>query len=151
MEKISSEIKVGDSLYCTLIGNCVVTQISSDGNVICVTPFLKSHRLCLDGYGRYHSDGECVLFPSREWRRWDLKPGSPVMVQKGEDWVLRYFSRTRGSLHYVFPEGRDFGSEGYYAELGIPCECYKIVVPYEDFNPLNIEESLVHQLIPKRK
>lgn len=90
-------------------------------------------------------DAECTFFPDkdqRDWSKWkcpkpDLPIDTPVMVSDDKmDWRLRYYAGN----HICW----DFGKKSTDAKSAIP---WKYIVPYNKFNPNNIEESLKHNIV----
>ncbi len=60
----------GETFYCTLCGNVTVEKITPT-NYIIVDSF-DNKNFCLESDGKFYSKGECVLFPSKDQRDWDI-------------------------------------------------------------------------------
>lgn len=87
----------------------------------------------------YIKTSECLLFPSKEQRDWSkfvppLKEGSPVLVSdNGEEFALRYYM---GS-NYAYVNRR----------RGLDVEPWRFIIPFDKFDPNNIEESLKYNIV----
>ena len=69
---IIDKIKVGDTLYSTIMGEATIIKIDSKNT--CANNIIVKSELGLtfsfDKEGKYYTTGECVLFPSKENRDW---------------------------------------------------------------------------------
>ena len=91
--EILSRQPIGTKLYSPLCGEVVFDHITEEGNhIICRSRnipgsgsvgFTSDGRF-YDGKGRVASDGECLLFPSKFLRQWDVtqfEDGDVVVVE----------------------------------------------------------------------
>ena len=63
-------LKVGDIIYSTILGECLVERIS-DSKLFPITVKNGDYEQNYTKNGRYFSNlGECTLFPSKENRDW---------------------------------------------------------------------------------
>lgn len=90
---------VGEEFYTSSHGIVVLHKIS--GNVISVRKPASNVNIVLNYDGSFHSDGECILFPSKENRDWNTyKPkvkfeiGEPcwVKVRSIFGWDLKFYT-----------------------------------------------------------
>lgn len=92
--EILSRQPIGTKLYSPLCGEVVFDHITEEGNhIICRSRnipgsgsvgFTSDGRF-YDGKGRVASDGECLLFPSKDLRQWDViqfEDGDAVVVEE---------------------------------------------------------------------
>lgn len=94
-------------------------------------------------YYNEYANTECLLFPSKEQRDWskfkptkvDLPINTPVMIQCGNEFVLRYYAGN-GEVFRM-------GLQSYNNADTYP---YDVIIPFDKFNPNNIEESLKYKL-----
>ncbi len=102
--EILSKQPIGTKLYSPLCGEVVFDHITEEGNhIICRSRnipgsgsvgFTSDGRF-YDGKGRVASDGECLLFPSKNLRQWDVtqfEDGDVVVVEEhdirfGRPWL----------------------------------------------------------------
>ena len=90
-------------------------------------------------YYRSYSNGECLLFPSKDKRDWDnvcfLKDKAPVMVSDdGYDWRLRNFRDNHTA--YLLDEGGNIVTYCYWS----------YVVPIDKFNFDDTHSSILNAL-----
>lgn len=98
--------------------------------------------------GYYFPDyncAECVIFPSkdqRDWSKWvcpkpDLPIDTPVMVNDGDkiNWILRCYAGGKHTYKY--------GLKKKDSSIRIP---WKHIIPFDKFNPNDIEESLKYDI-----
>nr|DAF77531.1 MAG TPA: hypothetical protein [Caudoviricetes sp.] len=94
--EILSKQPIGTKLYSSLCGEVAFDHITEEGDhIICrsrnipgsgYVGFTSDGRF-YDGKGRVASDGECVLFPSKELRQWDVtqfEDGDVVVVETND-------------------------------------------------------------------
>ena len=94
-----------------------------------------------DGKHYVHTKGECTLFPSKEQRDWSkfkkpIPEGTPMMCKGREDvWMLKYYKcyKIEEDKHYV-------------KDVVVGESFYSNVIPYDEFNPNDIGESLKHDI-----
>ena len=95
----------------------------------------------------YFNLGECTLFPSKEQRDWSkferpIPIDTPMMCSDlGEihDFSIRFYAGKDGKGHYTFTNG---GTSQEYV-----CTCHwKYMIPFDRFNPNDIEESLKYNV-----
>lgn len=138
-------------MYSPLFGKCNLVSIRN--------PKDTSYPIIVDTYagvckftkdGKYYCDAidsECILFPSKDQRDWSkfVKPipkdTSMMVSNDGENWKLRYYATYYGfdNTHYCFTNG------GKSSNTSI-IESFKYTIPYDKFNPNNIEESLKYNI-----
>lgn len=82
-------------------------------------------------------DGKIIIVPLNNEEEEDLPIDTPVMVMDAfNSWVLRYYAG----------KGKCF-SDGYKSKSqGMSIEFSKII-PFDKFNPNNIEESLKYNIV----
>lgn len=119
--EILSKQPIGTKLYSPLCGEVVFDHITEEGNhIICRSRnipgsgsvgFTSDGRF-YDGKGRVASDGECLLFPSKFLRQWDVtqfEDGDVVVVETDdvrfdEPWLyIMIFEKcdwSDGGIHY---------------------------------------------------
>lgn len=130
-EKLKN-VPTGTIFYTTTRGNCellringekVVVQISIDGTSY-------TYKYDLDKFERLGSNGECIIFPSKDQRDWNLfeynpiKIGTPVMVGNcKQSWSLKYYA----------------GNGKYSNQADKTIEvCWKHVIPVTEFDFINL-------------
>lgn len=100
--EIIKELKIKQG-YSPIYGYCKVS-IKSDQIVLTVPG--STHIAYLEKDGKVTSEGECLIFPSKDNRDWNdfywrekvrlLPENTPVMVSNcKEDWSLRYYKTDR--------------------------------------------------------
>lgn len=148
MQSIINIIREGEHAYCTLIGDCIIRKVNKQKNLIKIestncTKVLK--HLKLDEYGRVCEEGECVLFPNRDRKSWDLPLDTPVMVYTSKcTWELRYYyTKYDENSHYVFPLGLRYSGS---LRSSLPLEIYSVIVPFSLFDPINVEQNKKNKL-----
>ena len=104
--------KKGLKLYSPVFGECEFDHVSPSDSIYVR---YKDTQIEFNKYGQFslnNSDGECLLFPSKEVREWsnyqspyDFKPFDKVVVRDGEyTWHIDFFecyNPTDGSDPYV--------------------------------------------------
>ena len=124
LTKILKDCPIGTKLYSTLCGEVKLKKVENDKYPIGIENN-DGDRFWLTKDGKYifgsGSDGECILFPSKEQRDWSkftapwykkekfdpntLKPFDRVLVRDYSDneWVCSIFSHIQQeySFHYV--------------------------------------------------
>lgn len=117
-EKLKNVPK-GFKLYCTLVGDVLFESIKDGDNIKVCTDrnHFVSHHI-FNRYGLYDSDGECLLFPSKEQRDWsrfsfeskvshNFKPFDKVIVRDNIDgvWKADIFSHMSESNRFACTGG----------------------------------------------
>lgn len=140
----------GTKLYSSLIGDCELKFVSVSRDNITVkykkiisTDNNSFDTTTFDKFGRYFTYyGECTLFPSKEQRDWskfkiDLPIDTTVVVSDNKiNWRLRYYA------------GNNLAYQGGYKSKDAKVEIYwKYIIPFDKFNPNNIEESLKYNIV----
>lgn len=93
-------VPAGTVFYTTMRGNCEFCRISNKNIIIKIVDCSSCFIYALDKFGRLGSDGECIIFPSKEQRDWSkfeydpIKIGTPVMVcdNPKDGWDLNYYA-----------------------------------------------------------
>ena len=122
----------GTKLYCTFLGDVTFQCIEKDR--IIIKNGYDSCSLLKDG--TFSSEGECVIFPSREQRDWrkfkvpikrfnpkEFRPFDKVLLRDGYDltWVPDFFEK-------ILPK-----ISGKYVAINISNRCtWKMCIPYND-------------------
>ena len=86
--------------------------------------------------------GECTLFPSKEQRDWSkferpIPIGTPMICRNNDwdDWVIKYYKGINEErMHIVSNDG------------GVIVTTYLYIIPFDKFNPRDIEESLKYNI-----
>lgn len=89
----------GTKLYSPIFGECEFDHISPNGSIYV---YYKDTQIEFNKYGQFNlnnSEGECLLFPSKEVREWsnyqaphDFKPFDKVVVRDGDyTWHIDFF------------------------------------------------------------
>lgn len=112
LTKILKDCPKDTKLYCSLYGEVLFEGIITGNHNYFIEVYVKAlNSLIMFTYnGRYFSNGECVLFPSKDQRDWNkftapwykkdkfdpstLKPFDKVLVQISRDdiWSVDFFS-----------------------------------------------------------
>ena len=112
LTKILKDCPKYTKLYCSLYGEVLFEGIITGNHNYFIEVYVKAlNSLIMFTYdGRYFSNGECVLFPSKDQRDWNkftapwykkdkfdpstLKPFDKVLVQISRDdiWSIDFFS-----------------------------------------------------------
>lgn len=85
--------------YCSICGECDIELETRNQIKLCLNKFLS---ITLDENGKYLENGECVIFPSKDNRDWNmvldenknklLPVFTPVMASDdGENWSVKYY------------------------------------------------------------
>ena len=97
--ELLKDCPIGTKLYCTMFGEVLFTGYI-DSNI------LLNGCICIDKFGRWNKDGECILFPSKEQRDWSKFVAPQPLPQAGElcwtrssigNWIPRYATGTTAS------------------------------------------------------
>jgi hypothetical protein len=100
----------GIKLYSPIFGECKFDHVSPCDSIYV---YYKDTQIEFNKYGQFglnNSDGECLLFPSKEIREWnnyrvlvpyDFKPFDKVVVRDDSLWHIDLFERY--SLDNEFP------------------------------------------------
>lgn len=89
----------------------------------------------------------CIVFPSkdqRDWSKWvcpkpDLPVDTPVMINiRASEWVLRFYAGDKACWH-----------DGLTSKNAEGASSWNCIIPFEKFNPNNIEESLKYDICKK--
>ena len=135
----------GIELYSSIFGKVFVVHIWEKfleiKNNDCYQQYTK------EGKWINIEDAECTLFPSKTQRDWSkferpIPLDTPMMCLKGlEDsnpWMLQKYSRKRNGKHYV-------KHYNIYIKAWIESS-FEYMIPFDKFNPNNIEESLKYNI-----
>ena len=107
--EILKDVPKGTKLYSPIFGDVIFEKIRQDYIVV------KTINIIREFYsdGRYYTNGECMLFPSRDNRDWNtfqkfdintLKPFDKVLVRDSDasDWYCEFYSHYRSESHYKY-------------------------------------------------
>lgn len=84
-------------------------------------------------------DGGILILPCKE-EEGDLPIDTPVMISLDSiDWSLRYYS---GKYRTFI--------NGYKSNEDVKTTSWKYIIPFSQFDPNNIEESLKHDIVPQK-
>lgn len=84
-------------------------------------------------------DEGILILPCKE-EEGDLPIDTPVMVSlESIDWSLRYYS----GKYRAF-------ANGYKSNEDVKTTSWKYIIPFSQFDPNNIEESLKHDIVPQK-
>ena len=140
LTKILKDCPAGIKLYSVIYGDVKFSHISKDSRCPIILHTYKGGVTVVTKHGRhnidYETDGECVLFPSKEQRDWSkftapwykkekfdpktLKPFDNVLVKragKEDSWTCNIFSSY---------------SEGTGYDFECLDDVYEICIPYND-------------------
>lgn len=132
----------GIKLYSSIFG--VVTFVQFYENSLIVK---ARHNARYQYYtnGVWMVGGECTLFPSKDQRDWSnfVKPipsGTPMVCSDNlTQWLIGYSCNTIEGVAIV-----DGGRKEMSKDIG--CTIWKYMIPFDKFNPNDIEESLKHNI-----
>lgn len=105
----------GTKLYSPICGECEFLYI--DGNYIYISTPYYMENLCFTKSGKYfhYSDGECLLFPSKENRNWSIfnKPKNLAeefgkIINNMSDEELNQKLKELEHLHNVGPKADEY-------------------------------------------
>ena len=121
LTKILKDCPKGKKLYSPLYGEVSFKEIHSDYEYpIVLTRDIDSVTFTKEGFYRVGTDGECLLFPSREQRDWSkftapwykkdkfdpktLKPFDRVLTRHSEDerWDINFYSYKKLNWKYTY-------------------------------------------------
>lgn len=139
LTQILKDCPKGTKLYSPLFGEVEFDGIDTTKNFPIFVRKDMGHSIqtfMSDGKFFNHEDGECVLFPSRDQRDWskfkvpkpDLPIDTPVMVKAGNGWNFRYYAGN-GAVYVDGSKSAD-GRDRFF---------WKYIIPFNKFNPDNIE------------
>ena len=140
LTQILKDCPAGTKLYSVIYGDVKFSHISKDSRCPIILHTYKGGVTVVTKHGRhnidYETDGECVLFPSKEQRDWSkftapwykkerfdpktLKPFDKVLVKragKEDSWTCNIFSSY---------------SEGTGYDFECLDDVYEICIPYND-------------------
>ena len=81
MVEILKDCPKGTKLYSTVFGMVELSEVSD--NNVCIERLGRIFQLTSDGRMYFCSEGECILFPSKEQRDWsNFKPKQPKFDPK---------------------------------------------------------------------
>lgn len=115
--KILNDCPVGTRLYSAIHGEVTLNHVSSEDVNYPIIAIWREGTASFTRYGRYaiKSDGECVLFPSKDQRDWSkfkatvdkfdystLQPFDKVLVRDDDDsfWKCNLLSHRCGYIVY---------------------------------------------------
>lgn len=144
--EILKDCPKGTKFYSTIFGDVEFERMYEGKNYpIVVKRKDKSFALfASNGYVIKEYDGECTLFPSkdqRDWSKWvcpksDLPIDTPVMVSDDLDsFWLRYYAGNKKCWDWGFKKEDNKGIVSW-----------KHIIPFDKFNPNNIEKSLKYDI-----
>jgi hypothetical protein len=131
--EILKDAPKGTKLYSPLFGEVKLQSVSDAmievGIEGAASTFYKDGR-----YYRSYSNGECLLFPSKDKRNWDnvcfLKDKAPVMVSDdGYDWKLRGFRDNHAA--YLLDGGGNIVTYCYWNYV-VPIDKFNFEDPYSN-------------------
>jgi hypothetical protein len=114
---IIDKIKVGDILYSTIAGEIIITQLNSKN--ICDNHITGKNHLGLafsfNKEGKYYTEGECVLFPSKENRDWSTyNPKFNINTLESFDKVLVRDKDNHCWMASLYSHYEDYGEQRFY-------------------------------------
>lgn len=143
----------GIELYSTIYGRVKITKICN-----CEYPIeyrtiegdLRFGSVTSEGLHYKHTPGECTLFPSKDQRDWSnferpIPQDAPMMFSPCATgrWKLGYYAtKCSKGFHVCFAEGKTSKDNATY----ITYNYYPYMIPFDKFNPNNIEESLKYNI-----
>lgn len=128
--KILNDCPVGTRLYSVIHGEVTLNHVSSEDVNYPIIAIWREGTASFTRYGRYaiKSDGECILFPSKDQRDWSK---FEVPVEKFDYNTLQPFDKV-----LVRNEDCDYWRCGFFSRMlsnGILCECrWSQGIPYND-------------------
>ena len=145
----------GIELYSSVYGNVILIKIIN--NQLC----LQFHRrMAADDHVWYESNGylynnipasEITLFPSKDQRDWSkferpIPIDTPMMCSSHScinRFRIGFYAGKIKGVHECFIDGLKHSDTDLTG-------CYKFIIPFDKFNPNNIEESLKYNIQNKR-
>ena len=144
----------GIELYSTIFGVVKLTKIDSFNSEYPIE-FENDQMSCgtvtIDGKYYNGTKGECTLFPSKDQRDWSkferpIPIDTPMMfaVHATGRWRLGYYFGKSQNLgyHVCYAEGKTSKSHAPYTAENF----YPYMIPFDKFNPNDIEESLEYNI-----
>lgn len=149
LTKILKNVPIGTKLYSPIFGDvffngiindvthCIRVITNNNDNNNNTDSFTKDGR-----YIEHYKGAECMLFPSKEQRDWskfkiDLPIDTPVMVSDDTiKWLLRYYDSNNEVFCY-----------GHKSDSNVSSIRYFYTIPFDKFDPNNIEESLKYNIV----
>ena len=132
--EILKDCPKGTKLYSTVFGEVELSEVSD--NNVCIERLGRIFQLTSDGRMYFCSEGECILFPSKEQRDWsNFKPKQPKFDPKTLNAFDRVLARIDGGDAYCW--FADFVSTPVIEKYDIlPCimsnKVAKMIIPYND-------------------
>ena len=141
----------GIELYSTIFGKVVLEKIKYP---IIIVRTINDLSFDFDYRGYYYNDSypeaECTIFPSKTQRDWNefeqhvvIERNTPMMCSNNpfnRSFYLRYYALFKNKKHYVYDNGEE--NLGDYG----PMHYWDCMIPYDKFDPNNIEESLKYNI-----
>lgn len=142
--EILKDCPKGTKLYSTVYGDVEFACVKEGADYPIVVWCTDRRFVTILPNGCYikNYNGECILFPSkdqRDWSKWkcpksDLPIDTPVMVES-YGWCLGFYAGNGR----VFVNGNSHTSK---LALGVSC-----IIPFDKFNPNDIEGSLKYNIV----
>jgi hypothetical protein len=108
----------GEKLYSTIFGECEFFRITPGDSIIVIYDNVEYEFNKYGCFGFNNKDGECVLFPSKDYRDWEgynktcnFKPFDKVIGRLNGLWDIDFFSRFVKNSEYAY-----FCLNGVYTE-----------------------------------
>lgn len=147
--EILKDCPMGTKFYTTIHGKVRFKGIRASSSLPIMIETESGYEISLTKKGKYTDkyDGECIIFPSkdqRDWSKWvcpkpDLPIDTPVMVQNtGTDWRFRYYAGNKNCWDNT-----------HKSTDGVGFVAWRHIIPFDKFNPNNIEESLKYDICKK--
>lgn len=132
LTKILKDCPKGTKLYSPVFGEVYFKEIRSDDEYPIVT---TKDTFTKEGLYRAYSDGECILFPSKEQRDWSKFTAPWYKKERFDPKTLQPFDKVivKNNLNEwtcaIFSHISDYN-------YGFPCNCcdrvYRYCIPYND-------------------
>lgn len=145
----------GIKLYATMYGYVILSQVFDEYFII---TFIDNEgeetfiKFLPNGTITNRFDAECLIFPSKDQRDWSkferpIPVDTPMVCCLKEnnyslDFRIRYYKGLEKGKHKVYDDG--FKSTTIdYSDSG---NAWEIMIPFNKFNPNDIEESLKYNI-----
>lgn len=142
LREILKDVPKGTKLYSPIYGDVKFKKINDTDIYPVLVEIQNGMNVHFTKEGKYmerNTSAECMLFPSKEQRDWSkfnvdvLEIGIPVVVSDNlEDFIIGRYAGN-GKVEYI----KRFGC----------ITTWKYIIPYEKFDPNNIEESIKFNIV----
>ena len=136
LTKILKDCPAGTKLYSVIYGDVKFSHISKDSRCPIILHTYKGGVTVVTKHGRhnidYETDGECVLFPSKEQRDWSKFTAPWYKKEKFDPKTLKPFDKVLVRDNINNPWVCDHFSYINHANICITTDRCKHCIPYND-------------------